>query len=807
MTITGLDGRFQRVNLRFAQMVGRERHELVGVAVRAITHPDDADDDIDALARMAAGEQDFYRAEKRYVRPDGSIVWTQLEVTLVYEDDAPLHFLSQMIDISDRKAFEEALATSEERFRSLSAAAPNGIYALDLRGALLYANDRLVELTGLSHEQLAGTGWLDMLHPDDRGGSSARAGPPRSPAGSRPSSGSCAPTGRALGAHAREPAAGPRRRGGRLRRIARGRHGRARGHARAGRARGGVPDAGRELLGLPRPPRAGWHLPLRLPRLRRASPATRRRSSIGQSPFRLVATEDRDAVRAYARLVSEREEPATAAYRLRCKDGQLRWLESTARAVRDERRRARARVGHARHLRAQAGRAASSPTQALHDALTGLPNRALFLDRLDQALRRTERRSGVGWRCCSSTSTASRSSTTRSATTPATSCCRRRRAARSGAARRRHASRASAATSSRSCCEDIAGERRGRRASPSACVDVFARAVRRSTGGEVFVGAERRHRARAAATDGRAPRTCSATPTPRCTAPRSAAGAATSSSTTAMRARRGARGWRLESALRRALERGELRAALPADRRPRDGRVARLRGAGALGAPRARARAAGRLHPARRGDRADRRRSARGCCARPAGRPRAGAGCRRAAGDVASTSRRASSPSATSSTIVARGAGRDRRRARRRSAWRSPRRAVMESARRRRRCCARSSALGVRLAHRRLRHRLLVAGAPAPLPGRRRSRSTARSSPASAASRRTRRSPRRSSRWRTRSACRRVAEGIETRRAARRAARARLRPRPGLPLRPRRSAGGGRAPARPPVAFRACPTW
>ena len=135
-------------------MVGRERHELEGVAVRDITHPDDADKDIDALARMAAGEQDSYRAEKRYVRPDGAIVWAQLAVTLVHEDGGPLHFLSQMIDISDRKAFEEALATSEERFRSLSAAAPNGIYALDLRGALLYANDRLVELTGFGHEQL-----------------------------------------------------------------------------------------------------------------------------------------------------------------------------------------------------------------------------------------------------------------------------------------------------------------------------------------------------------------------------------------------------------------------------------------------------------------------------------------------------------------------------------------------------------------------------------------------------------------------------------------------------------------------------
>src|SRR4051812_15882356 len=108
MTITGLDGRFQRVNRTFAAMVGREPGELLGMAVRDITHGDDLEADLAAMVRMAAGDQDTYGTEKRYVRPDGTIVWVRLAVTLVWDDGQPSHFLSQMIDISDRKAFEEA---------------------------------------------------------------------------------------------------------------------------------------------------------------------------------------------------------------------------------------------------------------------------------------------------------------------------------------------------------------------------------------------------------------------------------------------------------------------------------------------------------------------------------------------------------------------------------------------------------------------------------------------------------------------------------------------------------------------------
>jgi diguanylate cyclase (GGDEF)-like protein/PAS domain S-box-containing protein len=82
-------------------------------------------------------------------------------------------------------------------------------------------------------------------------------------------------------------------------------------------------------------------------------------------------------------------------HRIQHRDGDYRWMLARATAVRDEHGAAIRLVGSLTDVTDRREAERRLQHDALHDALTGLPNRVLFLDRLDQAIRRAQRR-GVG---------------------------------------------------------------------------------------------------------------------------------------------------------------------------------------------------------------------------------------------------------------------------------------------------------------------------------------------------------------------------------------------------------------------------
>lgn len=71
-------------------------------------------------------------------------------------------------DIILRKQAEDALHESENKFRTLAALAPVGIYLTSPEGLCQYANSRWCEMAGLTLEEALGDGWIAGLHPDDR---------------------------------------------------------------------------------------------------------------------------------------------------------------------------------------------------------------------------------------------------------------------------------------------------------------------------------------------------------------------------------------------------------------------------------------------------------------------------------------------------------------------------------------------------------------------------------------------------------------------------------------------------------------
>jgi PAS domain S-box-containing protein len=76
MAVTELDGRFLDVNRKFSEILGYSADELRRLTVMAITHPDDMTGTVTAVGRLVAGLIPEYVLEKRYLRKDGSTIWS-----------------------------------------------------------------------------------------------------------------------------------------------------------------------------------------------------------------------------------------------------------------------------------------------------------------------------------------------------------------------------------------------------------------------------------------------------------------------------------------------------------------------------------------------------------------------------------------------------------------------------------------------------------------------------------------------------------------------------------------------------------
>jgi diguanylate cyclase (GGDEF)-like protein/PAS domain S-box-containing protein len=140
MTMIGLTGeergRYLRVNPAMCRITGYSERELVGRTFAEITYGEDVEACIGAMERALAGDSGIFRAEKRYIRGDGSIVWASINTSVVRDAAGEaLYAISQVEDISARKAADLELA--RRAFQDPLTGLPNRLALRDRLGTAI----------------------------------------------------------------------------------------------------------------------------------------------------------------------------------------------------------------------------------------------------------------------------------------------------------------------------------------------------------------------------------------------------------------------------------------------------------------------------------------------------------------------------------------------------------------------------------------------------------------------------------------------------------------------------------------------
>ncbi len=157
-SITTLDGEID-VNKAFCDMLGYTGEELRGRKWQEFTLPEEIKEVQRRLESLLAGSADSVRFDKRYIRKDDTIIWADVNVTLIRDGDGnPLYFVTTAVDITSRKEAEAEVRRSEAFVRTIMDNLPIGVAvnSVDPSVKFEYVNDNFTKFYRTTREAITG---------------------------------------------------------------------------------------------------------------------------------------------------------------------------------------------------------------------------------------------------------------------------------------------------------------------------------------------------------------------------------------------------------------------------------------------------------------------------------------------------------------------------------------------------------------------------------------------------------------------------------------------------------------------------
>nr|WP_320192911.1 PAS domain S-box protein [uncultured Desulfobacter sp.] len=149
-------GSYLQVNRKYCEIVGYTEEELSEMNCMKVTHPDDRPLELDNLQRLKEGKLENFKMEKRLIRKDGTLVWTNVAVSLIQGmKDHPLLRVAVFEDITQRRDAEAALLDSISLLDATLESTADGILVVDNKGKMATYNKKFVEMWGVPDDILA----------------------------------------------------------------------------------------------------------------------------------------------------------------------------------------------------------------------------------------------------------------------------------------------------------------------------------------------------------------------------------------------------------------------------------------------------------------------------------------------------------------------------------------------------------------------------------------------------------------------------------------------------------------------------
>lgn len=166
--ILGPDGVIRRANSALGELLGRSVEDLIGRRPRELRHESDRGGADATLAALLSGELSRATAERIYAHTNGDPLPTLIHLNVIWTDDGRVEGVNTFFqDLRILRASERRLELQEQFYAALGQRGGEFAHVLDADGMFVYVSPAVKRLFGYDPEFLVGRYAYQEVHPDD----------------------------------------------------------------------------------------------------------------------------------------------------------------------------------------------------------------------------------------------------------------------------------------------------------------------------------------------------------------------------------------------------------------------------------------------------------------------------------------------------------------------------------------------------------------------------------------------------------------------------------------------------------------